>query len=130
MPLDELEKSEKGGEVAWKGAEGPLGEMAALLKENGGPFFMGKEGWSSHGPVLHPVSFRSGTPCMTAATTDFIRASGLMNVVVSYADFVFVGLLQFLKCLGQDIFDRVTAMDKAFPASYEACSPWLERDHH
>jgi len=43
MPLDEFEKSEKGGEAAWKGADGPLKELAALLKENGGPFFMGKE---------------------------------------------------------------------------------------
>lgn len=43
MPLPEFEKCEKSGETAWKGAEGPLKEMAALLKETDGPFFMGQQ---------------------------------------------------------------------------------------
>src|ERR1700728_4795 len=42
MPLDELEKSEKGGENAWKNATPHLTELAELLKENGGPFFSGE----------------------------------------------------------------------------------------
>lgn len=40
--LAQLER-EKGGEVAWKALEEPVREMAAILKENGGPFFLGKE---------------------------------------------------------------------------------------
>ena len=40
MPLDELEKSEKGGETAWKNLSEPLGEIAGLLKKSSGPFFL------------------------------------------------------------------------------------------
>ena len=43
MSLDDLEKSEKGGEAAWKAIAEPLSEMADLLKQNGGPFFMGRQ---------------------------------------------------------------------------------------
>lgn len=40
-PLLELEKK-KGGEEAWQAAKEPLMEVAAMLKEHGGPFFMGE----------------------------------------------------------------------------------------
>jgi glutathione S-transferase len=43
MPLNELEK-EKGGEKAWKDAEPVLKELASLLNETKGPYFMGEEG--------------------------------------------------------------------------------------
>lgn len=43
MPLSQLEK-EKGGESAWKAAEPQWKELGALLKAEGGPFFMGKTG--------------------------------------------------------------------------------------
>jgi len=42
MSMDELEKSEKGGDKAWENAAPHLSELAGLLKENGGPFLMGK----------------------------------------------------------------------------------------
>ena len=40
MPLDELEKSEKGGEAAWTNLHEPLEEIAKLLREENGPFFL------------------------------------------------------------------------------------------
>ena len=43
MPLSQLEK-EKGGESAWEAAEVKWRELGALLKAEGGPFFMGKTG--------------------------------------------------------------------------------------
>jgi hypothetical protein len=43
MPLDELEKSEDGGEKAWENIKPVLKEVASLLKETEGLFFMGKE---------------------------------------------------------------------------------------
>ena len=43
MPLDELKNGPKGGKKAWEGAESPLKEIAGMLKENDGPFFMGQE---------------------------------------------------------------------------------------
>jgi hypothetical protein len=39
--LDEFEK-EKGGEIAWTAAQEPIQNMLAILKRNGGPFFLGK----------------------------------------------------------------------------------------
>jgi glutathione S-transferase len=42
MTLDELEKSDKGGEGAWEAALPHLQELAQMLKEKGGPYFMGK----------------------------------------------------------------------------------------
>lgn len=44
MPLNEFEKSEEGGEKAWENAAPHLSELAGVLKENGGPFFLGKTG--------------------------------------------------------------------------------------
>lgn len=48
MPLDELEKSENGGEKAWENVKPVLEEVASLLNETEGPFFMGKEGTRPH----------------------------------------------------------------------------------
>ncbi|GME45297.1 putative glutathione s-transferase [Neofusicoccum parvum] len=49
---------------------------------------------------------------------------------VSYGDFIIVGLLQFAKTVGQDVYDRIVAHDKAFEDLYKACAKWLERDDH
>ena len=94
MPLDELEKSEKGGEAAWKNAGPHLSELAVLLKENDGPFFLGE--------------------------------------AVSYADFVVVGLFQFLKRISydNDAFDRAMQTDSSFLVLYDACAQWLKRDDY
>jgi glutathione S-transferase len=94
MPLDEFEKSEQGGETAWENATPHLRELAELLKEDGGPFFMGQ--------------------------------------TVSYADFIVVGFLQFLKRLSydNDLFSRVVQIDQSFLALYEACAEWLKRDDY
>jgi glutathione S-transferase len=44
MPLDEFEKSEVGGENAWKAAEPYIKELAALYREDKtGPFLVGKD---------------------------------------------------------------------------------------
>lgn len=45
MDLDELEKSEKGGEAAWRELRAPMREVVDLLaKDKGGPFLLGKTG--------------------------------------------------------------------------------------
>lgn len=41
MSLDEYEKTEQGGDKAWQNAAPYLNEIANLLHENEGPFFMG-----------------------------------------------------------------------------------------
>ncbi len=93
MTLDELEKSEKGGEKAYETATPHLKELAELLNETKGPYFMGE--------------------------------------TVSYADFVIVGFFQFARRAGEDdIFPRIMQIDPSFPALYEACGEWLQRDSY
>jgi len=91
MPLSQIEK-EKGGEAPWEAAKQPIKELADLLKEQGGPFFLGQ--------------------------------------TVSYADFVLVSFLHFLKRIGPAVFDRFVTYDPAFSAVYDASKAWLVRDDH
>lgn len=73
----------------------PARQIVELLwREEGGPFFLGKE--------------------------------------VSYADFVFVSFLHFVRRVDRegDVFERVLGLDDkgGFERLYEACKVWLERD--
>jgi len=47
---------------------------------------------------------------------------------VSYADFILVSMLHFVKCISEDKFKKLLALDDAFPKVYEACKQWLEKD--
>lgn len=49
---------------------------------------------------------------------------------VSYADFVIVGLLRFMKRSGEDIYRRVVDMEPALGTVYDASAAWLKRDDH
>ncbi|KAF2637092.1 hypothetical protein P280DRAFT_458881 [Massarina eburnea CBS 473.64] len=89
MSLGEL--GEKADEECWVKAKGPALEVAELLKENGGPFFLGE-------------------------------------TVVSYADFIFVSFLHFLKTVDANVYERYLEFDPAFGRIYEASKQWLERD--
>ncbi|KAK4999408.1 hypothetical protein LTR66_001557 [Elasticomyces elasticus] len=85
MSLAELGRT-KSEEAAWEDVRQPLQEMATLLKETKGPYFMGSE------------------------------------------DFVFVSYLQFLRRIGQDLFDRTVSYDQSFYDEYSACEKYLARD--
>ena len=50
--------------------------------------------------------------------------------VVSYADLVVVGALQFVKSVGEDIYERAVGIEPALKDLYEAAKTWLERDDH
>lgn len=95
MPLDEFE-AKNGGEKAYAAAEAPLGEISAMLRENGnGPFLQGRE--------------------------------------VCYADFVWVAFLEFMRRLGDDIYNEVLARTGArelHERLLEASAPWLKRNDH
>jgi hypothetical protein len=47
---------------------------------------------------------------------------------VSFADIVFVSLLQSLRRLNEDMFQKFLTLDSAFPTLYDASKQWLERD--
>ncbi|KAH4075478.1 hypothetical protein HBH92_042280 [Parastagonospora nodorum] len=68
-------------------------------------------------PVLEAVGWleESGGPYFLGET-------------VSYADFIFVGMMHMIKRLDEDVFQRFLAYDPALPKLYDACKPWLEKD--
>ncbi|KAF1815582.1 hypothetical protein P152DRAFT_390289 [Eremomyces bilateralis CBS 781.70] len=49
---------------------------------------------------------------------------------VSYADFVIVSFLQFVKTIGDDVFDKFVGYDQTFKDIYEASADWVKRDDH
>jgi len=49
---------------------------------------------------------------------------------VTYADFIIVGSFEFIKLLGDDVYEKAMSLDPAFPKLYEACKPWLKRSDH
>ena len=37
-------------------------------------------------------------------------------------------MLHFVKCISEDKFKELLALDDAFPKVYEACKQWLKKD--
>ncbi|KNG51284.1 glutathione s-transferase [Stemphylium lycopersici] len=61
---------------------------------------------------------------------DLLRKNGgpfFLGETVSYADLIFVSMLQFLQCINEDTFKRFLAMDDTFPKIYDASKQWLEK---
>lgn len=47
---------------------------------------------------------------------------------VSYADFIFVSSLYFVKRLDEQVFQRLVSFDPVFAKVYEACEQWFTKD--
>jgi glutathione S-transferase len=107
MPLSEYAKT-KDVDECFSEAEGPAKEIAELLKKNGGPFFLGETGESCYQSM----------------------GEGLWanRVIVSYADFIFVAFLQFVKRLDESAFERFVGFDDAIRKVFDASKEWLEKD--
>jgi hypothetical protein len=103
MPLSQLE-AEKGGEQCWEEVKGPVKEAGDLLRKHGGPFFLGERG-------MFPV-------------TDQTRQ---LTFAVTYADFIVVGLLEFLRRIDVALLERYLSLDPALGKLYEASAEWLKR---
>lgn len=61
---------------------------------------------------------------------DLLRKNGgpfFLGETVSYADFIFVSWLHFIKRIDKDetLFERFLALDPAFPKIYRASQQWL-----
>lgn len=58
-------------------------------------------------------------------------ADCLVLSLVSYADFVFVGFLHFLRrTVGDEKFRRVGEWEPELMVLYKACEEWLQRDSY
>jgi len=51
----------------------------------------------------------------------------ILGSQVCYADFVIVALLQGLRTIGQDLFDRFVGYAPELRTVWEACEPWLRK---
>ncbi|QDS72629.1 hypothetical protein FKW77_002275 [Venturia effusa] len=79
-----------------------------------------------------PEQFEKSIPQFEKIAT-LLKTNGgpfVMGDAVSYADFVFVSFLQFLRRSDERAFTKVLAIDDAFEKVYEACGKWLERDSY
>lgn len=58
------------------------------------------------------------------------RTLELIDVIVSYADFVIVGALHFMKRADENIYERAIHIEPALKVVYDASQEWLIRDDH
>ncbi|KAI8170063.1 hypothetical protein K4K49_005438 [Colletotrichum sp. SAR 10_70] len=49
---------------------------------------------------------------------------------VSYADFLYVGVIAMAKRFNEENYRRIVEISPAFDKQYKACGPWLERNDH
>ncbi|KAF1915049.1 hypothetical protein BDU57DRAFT_517833 [Ampelomyces quisqualis] len=62
---------------------------------------------------------------------EWLRERGgpyFLGETVSYADFIFVGMLAMIKRLDDELFRRFLDFDEALPQLFEASKQWLEKD--
>ncbi|KAH7414085.1 hypothetical protein DE146DRAFT_16744 [Phaeosphaeria sp. MPI-PUGE-AT-0046c] len=52
-----------------------------------------------------------------------------LGETVSYADFIFVGMLHMIKRIDEGLFKKFCEFDPAFEKLYEACGEWLQKDN-
>lgn len=51
-----------------------------------------------------------------------------LGETVSYADFIFVGMLHFMRRIDEGLYKRYCEFDPAFETLYEACGEWLKNE--
>ncbi|KAL8811263.1 MAG: hypothetical protein Q9223_007566 [Gallowayella weberi] len=90
----------------------PLGD---LEKEVGG-----EKAWEEVRPILETIG----------AVLKKKDGPFVLGETVSYADFVLVSAMQYLKRLGEGLYERFVQIEPAFGRLYEASKQWLERDDH
>lgn len=52
-----------------------------------------------------------------------------LGETVSYADFIFVSALYFVKCLSEEAFQKILSVDASFSKVYEASRQWFAKDN-
>ncbi|KAF2430208.1 hypothetical protein EJ08DRAFT_589391 [Tothia fuscella] len=103
MPLDQLQK-EKGGEQYWQAVQPVLIELASLVNQTDGLFFLGGE---------------ENISCEML----------LITIPLSYADFLLVSMFYFMGRADPKLLDRLLGYDAALKAPYDACGKYFERSN-
>lgn len=62
--------------------------------------------------------------------SDLVTVECFLTWSASFADFVIVGWLQFLKVIQEDLYQRLVGVDHVIGELYDASKPWLERNDH
>lgn len=78
------------------------------------------EAWKDAEPSIHELGSllrKQGGPFFLGGT-------------VSYADFVVVGALHFLRSIEERLFERVISIEPCLKTLYDACGGYLERKSH
>lgn len=99
---------EQGGEEAWIEALPGIKSLGLILQRNKGPFVLGEDG-----------------ECMI-----FLPRANINKKTVSYADFVIVGYLHFMKLINEEIYQKMVKIEPTLESHYNSSKKWLERDSH
>jgi hypothetical protein len=62
--------------------------------------------------------------------SDLVIVEYSLTGSASYADFVIVGWLQFLKVIEENLYRRLVSVDPVIVGLYDGSKPWLERNGH
>lgn len=81
----------------------------------------GEQAWKAAEPAFSELK---------TLLTDHKRDDGpfILGSRVSYGDFVVVALLEGLRRIGQDMWEKVVGWDDSFRRLWEACGPFMEKD--
>lgn len=93
-----------------------FGKALSELERDSG----GEPAWARFAPPLKELA-------------GILKAEGgpfVLGKEISYADFVIVSFLHFAKRIGEDIYDRIAAMEPPLRILYEASKSWLKRDDY
>lgn len=106
MPLAQVD--ERATEERWEEAKDGVKELVDLLKKNGGPYILGETG-KHYKTILNDECFGRNAD----------------ELIVSYADFILVSFIAFLKRVDEEVFKRFIALDDSLEKVYKATEKWL-----
>ena len=90
-----------------------LGDLAAYRKEHGGE-----------------KAYEEARGALQAAAALLKESEGpfFLGQEASYADFLWVSFVMFVRRATEEGFQRIVGVDEVLRKQFEACRPWMERD--
>ncbi|KAL2754211.1 hypothetical protein ACRALDRAFT_1070059 [Sodiomyces alcalophilus JCM 7366] len=111
-----------------------------ILNDASVPYFEETRAKVFGSPLAELEKTKGGEPAWEAARPLFAKAGEELRKVpgpfflgetVSYADFVYVGLIEFIRrTKGIEDYNRIVGWEKEIGVLYDACAKWLARDDH